>query len=143
MLWAEIIMLIWKMHLYMTCLYKHILLLRTNWWNSLVLVDKIVQTLEEYRNIYNLLSRWANSTWHTCSSTSCSTRYRKWLQLIMHWRNEFITFQYVYSLIVKQISRYSYKGRPSNCIGQQVYYFIDNNGKDTKHTRQISIKYIF
>ena len=46
-LWAWSIMLIWKMHLRMTCWDKLIWRSRTSWWFSLVLVGKIFETLRE------------------------------------------------------------------------------------------------
>ena len=45
--WCWIIIIIWKIHLYMTCLYKIILRPRINLWSSLILVGKVVQILAE------------------------------------------------------------------------------------------------
>ena len=45
--WVWSIMMIWMMHLYLTCWYKLVLRQRISWWFSLILVGSIFHTLEE------------------------------------------------------------------------------------------------
>ena len=47
---------------------------------------------QKYRSIYNNLSKWANWSWHACSSTNCSINWGNWLQWSIHYRICFSTF---------------------------------------------------
>ena len=55
----------------------------------------------------------------------------------MHSRNGFIIFQDVNSWIVEQRYRYSSRIAPLTILDSKSAVFMDKNGKDTKHTRQI------
>ena len=46
-LWAWSIMLVWMMHRYMNYWDNQLLILRINWWISLIIIGKLAQTLLE------------------------------------------------------------------------------------------------
>ena len=107
------------MHFYLTWWDKLVLIPRTSLLPSMILVGKIVK----HWRIHCILSRWANWLWHTCSRTSWSINFRKWLKCSMHCSNDFSKFQDVNSWTVEQGYRYIYRWRFSNYIGEQLRCF--------------------
>ena len=90
-----------KYALYLTCWNNLILRLKISWWFYLLLVGKIVQTLEEVQDHTYIWSKWANLPCHTCFTTSFLIKCRKLVFYSMHFRNGFSKFQDVNSWLVE------------------------------------------